>query len=468
LFLVSSDLNVPLKFDQSPARVKLSDLKEGQRWISVTARIVSIGIPRRFEKSPKDGFLLKILLCDDSNVIVPCTVWDYPIGSRILTGANAGTLIKTTNSYTKSNLDGSQSLNIPDSSGIEILAETSPIAKTIPSAEKLAVNLTTATSQKSALQVVRGVVAETPRRTEFTRSKDSTQRYFLSFSLEPEGGSKETTRIVLWGNANPAIQSLKVGDTITVAGLRSKSNSFQGQEQIELHGDDSTIVLEKWQDTRNFLLEELVQIEKYFVKGKEARSADSSPIPFVSRILSLSSARDENSAHLLVIDSSARKISLTALDGVGLNSSRLQIDDVVLCKPDSFDEIGLKAVCKKEGSIAKIKPERKDIPKSDSLQTQIEKLEPGNIVSLDAMALSETVAREIQTKEGSLVRRTEVTLADASGEIKLFAWRSLSKSLEGLKPGMRVLIRAAEVQSHEGKKFLLLKNYSSVEPREET
>jgi ssDNA-binding replication factor A large subunit len=474
LFLVASDLNVSLKFDQTPKRVTLRDLKDEQRGISIVARLLSIGLPRRFERSSdsKDGFLLKITVYDDTKMIVPCTVWDYGNGSKIITSMNPGTAVKISNCYTKAGIDGTQSLNIADTTEISILEESDTVAKQIPGPEILATTLEKAlVGETSRYQVIRAAIAEPVRKVEFTRSKDGSQRHFLSFSLKPsESQDASATRVVLWGNTNPVFEKFAPGETITLASLRARSNNFQGANQIELHGDDSTIVLEKWEETKSHLNFELEQLGRYFLNkdSQNTRTSSSALTPFVARILSVGTAvSGENSSHLLIMDSTKRIISLTAFDEAAKDSSILQTDDVILCKPDTFDEIGMRAVCKKSASLSKLKPERKDIPKSSSLVTLIEKFEPGSIVSLDAMTLSETVAREIQTKEGSLVRRTEISLADPSGEIMIFAWRSLSKHLEGLKPGMRVWIRAAEVQSHEGKKFLLLKNYSRIEPKEE-
>ncbi len=98
----------------------------------------------------------------------------------------------------------------------------------------------------------------------------------------------------------------------------------------------------------------------------------------------------------------------------------------------------------------------------DFLNSDISKLEPNSIVSLDCMILSASKSREVQTKEGP-VKRSEALLADPSGEIKLYAWRGLSKCLDDLSPGTRLWLHAVEVQSVEGKKFLVFKNYSRIE-----
>ncbi len=468
LFLVASDLNVALKFDPTPTRAKLSELQSDQREVSVIARIISIGIPRRFEKDSREGFLLKILLCDDSKKTTQATVWDYKVGLKIISSFSPGALVKITNCYTRAGIDGTPVLNIADTSEISSLDEGNAIANSIPLPKDLVVELDSV-SVGSGSQIVRGVVAEAVKRMQFTRAKDNSQSHFLSFSLNSSESSQKRIRVVIWGNSNPVIEKLAVGEAVSLGNVRPKMSGFQGSEEIELHGDDSTIVLEKWDETLHYLSQEMKSLEKYFQKSSDVIQKKASPqtLPFVARIVSTNTPSRESAAHFLLIDSRKRKISLTVLEDAASDAGGFQIDDVVLCKPDTFDEMGLRAVCKKKDSLSKLKPERKDIPLSDSLVSAIENIEPGAVVSVDAMTLAESVSREIQTKDGSLVRRSEVSLTDPSGEIMLFAWRSLSKTLEGLKPGIRLWVRAAEVQSHEGRKFLLLKNYSRIERKEE-
>jgi len=142
---------------------------------------------------------------------------------------------------------------------------------------------------------------------------------------------------------------------------------------------------------------------------------------------------------------------------------RFKIDDVVVCRPDSIDYVALKAICSKSGSVSKTAAVRPDIPRASSFVCTVEELdEKTRIVSVEVMCLSESLSREIQTKEG-IVKRAEVTVADHTGEIKAYAWRNLSKLLENFSPGERIILRGFEVQSFENKKFLVAKNYSQIE-----
>ena len=193
-----------------------------------------------------------------------------------------------------------------------------------------------------------------------------------------------------------------------------------------------------------------------------AQSKTTEPIPFVARVLSIGQkVEGGSSVRLLAIDSQGRKLSVTAAKDSIDDVSTLNVDDVIVCKPDSVDFLGLKASCSKRGSINKTASKREDIPRSGTLVKKIEKLEDPAIVSLEVMSLAESSSREIQTKDG-LVRRSELQVGDGTGEIRLFAWRELSKMLERIPAGEHLWLYCVEVQSHEGKKFLNLKNYSKI------
>jgi hypothetical protein len=469
LFLVASDLNIALKFDPSNRRTRFSELTSDQRGVTVVARILSIGVPKQFARVDREGFLLKILLFDESGTILSSTVWDYSIGKKIISEAGPGTAIKISNCYSRANLDGSQTINIAEGSALEFLKEGDSISEKIPTPQALAHDCSqvTSTMSKSPL-VVRGIIDETPQKVEFTRSRDNTQSHFLSFSLKSES-SASSVRVVIWANSNPALEKVGKSETITLANVRARQSNFQGSDSIELHGDDATIVLEKWSDTKSWLSQQLNELDNSFAKGA-GKTASQKQLPaFIGRILASDVVvQPTESAHFLIIDARGRKISITALDDAILEAAALKIDDLILCKPDTFDESGLRATCRTKASIAKLKVERKDIPQSEALLERIEQFAVGSIISLDSMVISEVQSREIQTKDGNFARRSEVSLADPSGEVTLYAWRNLSKSLDGLHPGMKILVRGAEVHEHEGKKFLLLKNYSRIDRRDES
>ncbi len=462
LFLVASDLGVSLRIDE--ARPKLEDLERGQDDVSLIVRIMSIGPARKFvRKSDSSTGSVSKLVVYDTTAIVPVNVWQPNFVTQLLaSGARPGSPIKMSKANVKEGPDGSRVLNLPERGVVEKIPDSDPFAAEIPRLESNVTEASKALGTKTPL-IVRGRINSQVRKSEFMR-KAGTPGHLTSFGLRPDGSDSEA-RVVLWENPNPVFEDLKEGELVTLLNVRAKESDFQGSRLLEFHGDDATLILEKWDETSKWMNELAMESAKE-LKGSTGSENKSEPKPllaFIARILSMGQQWEEekNSAHLLLCDSAKRKISLTALNEASRDASQLKVDDVIVCKPDSFDQIGLKAICTRALSLTKVKSERKDVPSSASLFLEVDRLIAPAIASLDVMSLSEASGREVQTKEG-LVKRTELSVGDPTGEIKIYAWRGLSKFLEKIPAGSRLKFHAVEIQSHEGKRFAVFKNYSRV------
>jgi hypothetical protein len=475
LFLVAADLGVTLK----PAlvdSVRLSDLQPEMNDLHLNTRVLSFGPPRMISRTAETllGFSFRIVLYDLSSTLA-MTVWNNNEAWKlILSTWRPGDGVRIKGAYTRTTKDGSRiSLFLSEKGSITRAEDQDQVISQIPSLSKRTVDLhqLRAIPQGTSVVVV-GNVSSLVRTSQFRR-KDGTDGSYTSFNLVSiEGDTNDSleTRVILWDNSNPEFEKLRIKERVTLLNVRPKTSDFQGTKTLELHGDGTTDILEHWDQTKAWLQEKFSLVLKRMPLGDKSGSVDNksqNPIPFIARVLSIGQSsieekKDLSPFHLLLIDSSKRLISATILKDAAQYVGDLRVNDVLICKPDSFDHIGLKVSCVRKGSLAVVKPERNDIPKSSFLICTIEKLEPNSLVSLDCMILSITPSRDLQTKEG-LVKRSEALLADPSGEIRLYAWRSLSKYLDGLSPGTRLWIHAVEVQSLEGKKFLVFKNYSRIE-----
>lgn len=464
LFLVASDLGVSLRIDET--RPKLEDLEKYQNDVSVIARILSIGPPKKFARKSDSsaGFVSKLIVYDSTSV-VPVSVWSPNIVAQLLeVGTGPGSAVKISKAYVREGPDGSHILNLSENGEVRVFPDSDPSALEIPKLEQKIMKTSEALKAQIPL-IVRGKIKGPVRRSEFTR-KTGTLSYLTSFGMMAEGFDSET-RVVLWENPNPIFEELKEGELVTLLNVRAKESGFQGSRSLELHGDEATIVLEKWDQTSKWISQLALGLGVDFKTNSRSQiPGDAKPqqvLAFVARIVSIGQQWDEekNAAHLLLCDSAKRKISLTALNDAARDVSELNVDDAIICKPDSLDQVGLKATCSRAGSLSKVRSERKDIPNSTTLLLEVERLVAPTIVSLDVMSLSEPSAREVQTKEG-LVKRTELAIGDPTGQIKIYAWRGLSKYLDKIPAGSRLKFEAVEIQSHEGKTFVVFKNYSRI------
>lgn len=480
LFLVAADLGVALK-PLINSKTNLPSIGEQRRDLSLTARVLSIGSPKIFTRKGDStvGFLGRIVLYDSVSMKT-FSIWNKDVFFRALQlNVHPGDAVRISGAYTNKSLDtSSNSLSLSEQSEIAKLEGDVDLAKSIPPIleKTIDVGQVDSSSLGSAL-IVKGRIANTIRSSEFTR-KDGTRSRYVSFSLAStiagiEGKTnRREIRVVIWNNSNPVFEKLQFGETVTLLNVRTRESDFSGIREIELHGNETTHILEHWDHSKIWLESEFFLVSKQLPKSERDDASDSATIhervsPFIARILSIGQERvtdkaSISSCHLLLNDSSKTKISVTALNDACNEAAKLQIDDVIVCRPDSFDQIGLRATCSKKASLLKVKPERNDIPKSRSLILKLDKLEPNSIASVDCMVLSVSPPRDVQTKEG-ILKRSEATVADPTGEIKLYAWRGLAKQLETLAPGTRLILHAAEVQSREGKKFLVFKNYTRIE-----
>ncbi|MHB8567759.1 MAG: hypothetical protein ACYC7D_07115 [Nitrososphaerales archaeon] len=454
LFLVASDLGVALNFESANS-TKLGDITPDVQSLSVRVTVLSHGPARSFSRKTdsKPGLLARLVIYDET-AACGVNLWDSKATIPVTIDLKPGDSINISNAYTRLGLDGSIVLNVGEKGSIEKIAsdeQAQPI-------EKRAVPIDIILEPARFL-IVKAVVKGRASSSSFIRSNGSSGN-LVSFTIGSETEPQREMRVVVWENANPVFQNLTAGEKITLLNLRSKLGRSMGEESIELHGDDTTSVLEYSDETLHWMKKNSSGATDLSGLPEKGKLKQGDPTSFIARILSIGQeSSDGSSVRLLLADSLKRKISTTVakedIDHLGVN-------DVVLCKPESIDYLAFKANCPRKGSLSRVGAKRPDIPDSSSLVTKIENLADGSTVSLEVMSLAESISREVQTKDG-VVRRSELQVGDPTGEIRLYGWRDLSKLLDKIPAGVRMWLLAVEVQSHEGRRFLNLKNYSRIE-----
>ena len=461
LFLVAADLGVILEYGhQLPT--SLAKLSKNDSSVTVACRILSFGPLKSFirKSDAARGALMRAVLYDNSGMM-SANFWD----KSALTLAQRdefrpGSLVKISNAYLREGLDGSLVINVGENGTLETCNDEETLRR-IRSLSDLTRSLSSVPENGGGL-VVSGVVAGDVKKITFTRNGSPSE--CTSFSICDGENRNVMRRVVLWGSSNPAISSIRDSDSVTLLNVKAKLASFQNTVSPEIHGDDTTVILELWDQTKNWLKESAESLEGLNQPVRITNGNVQGVLPFVARVVSI--RKSEGKVFALLVDSSGKRISATIAGEAVKKGISLGINALLICKPESLDmELG-KATFAKDDSLIESQSKRKDIPLSASLAASIENLGECGIVSLDAMCLTDTIEREIQTKDG-LVRRSEITVADHTGEIKVYGWRALSKILVGYSAGDKVIISAAEVQTHEGKKFIVLRNYSDISKNKE-
>lgn len=470
LFLVASDLGVTVDYDhQKPP--SLSKLESDSRSVTVVGRILSVGKPKIFTRKNDStkGLLSKLVIYDSSGAAI-VSVWDSAVMKLLdpVLKFKPGDVVKISEAYTRSGLDGRPELNIGEKTRFEKLQDSVNEGKKIESIEKLAVSPSTV-SDGGKFLIIRGKVNGEVMKNNFNRG-DGTVSSLVSFTISDELGTSGSTRVVVWNNSGPAFERIRDGDTVTLLNVRTRVSNFQNSTATEIHGDETTCIKEFYDETRTWLVEgskEFSESQAMLPPSGRSFANIQRPVPFVGRVISKRYSSADRKYHLLLLDSQKRRIYVTASEDATKNiGEEISHESVVLCRPDSIDQTGLKAMCISLNSITKVAAKRPDIPFGSTLFVKVEELpsEEGAVASLELICLNETVAREVQTKDG-LVKRSELNVADHTGEVRVYGWRNLSKMLEEFSPGDRIVLRAVETQTFEGRKFLVLKNYSTVEKK---
>lgn len=456
LFLVAAELGVNVDYKHETS-ASLASFSAGQNLQNLECRILSYSPPKTFvrKSDARRGFFVRAVLYDDSSVL-SASIWDrcaISVAQRDM--FRPGALVKISNAYVGVGLGNSPVLHIGDGATLEASNEDS-LSRRIRTLESLVTNVSALSENKGGM-VIRGVVEDEIKKFTFARANGSSSEY-TSFTICDQGDRKVKRRVVLWGFSNPAISLLSSSSAVTLVNIRSKLSSYQNVISPELHGDDATSILELWTETKAWMKQNAKSLDNAY-QSQENSVSSQKALPFVARVVSV--RKTDVKTYLLLIDSSERQIS-AMITGAALNkAAKLSINSLLICRPESLDLETGKVTFSKEDSIVESLSKRKDIPNAKSLVSTIENLGQSGIAFLDVMCLTDPVEREIATKEG-LVKRTEITVADHTGQIKVYGWRNLSRILEGRAAGDRFLLSAVEVQVHEGKKFIVLKNYSDI------
>ncbi len=464
LFLVAADLGVTLTYNVK-ALLKLNELNIDQKEVNSVARILSTGPPKKYTRENDSAIAFRArLIIYDETATSSVTLWDNK-ATLIATDPifSPGNAIKISNAYVKEGLNGLPVINAGEQTTFELVGEGDANARLIPRLDQLVNSPESISGEKNGL-IVAGRISSEIKRNDFQR-KDGTQSFLYTFTLTSEKSTSQI-RVVIWENHSPVFQKSSRDENVTFLNLRSRKGGIADTNLLELHGDETSIILERWRETQEWYRKSVTDIlgsnsPSESVSGSLIRKNSVGSLPFVARIFCIALAVGGESAHALIIDSSRRKIVLNLLGDALSNARELQEDDVVICKPDSFDQVNLRATCSKKGSVFKVKSRREDIPKSSSLLSRIDKLESGNLVSVEVMTLTSSILKEIPTKEG-IVKRAELSVADPTGEIKVYSWRNLARHLEKIPAGTKLSLKGLEVQTYEGRKFLLVKNYSEI------
>ena len=416
LFLVAGELGVSLQSADPSADMSINDLYIGANDVTVVARVLAVYPTSAYKKKDGGAGKYKRLVLFDGHQAARLTAWDEKAEEIEKSEVGPGVAVRVANGYVKQGLDGKPNLNLGRRGRIEVLADEKAYAKLVPLsavAEKLS-----RINQEKQFMAVECVVASEPRYSEFVRSDGSPGSLF-QFGVLGEG--KMQFRMVIWSpTAKP---ELKPGQKVMVTNVRSKRTT--GGE-FELHGDaGSTIVLQ----TK--------------VASEELRVASVNVGPLATIVLALDRGG---------------KVRLVE---VGPSGGEIERDQVVGVKPDSESDGRL--YCRTPGSFEVVGDE--SFPALESLTTKLrDAKDEASQIMVEVIALSHGTVDDVNLRDGTTVKKGELTVGDDTSEIKLVAWREQSGKLSGIQPGERLrIVGASPKATRLGAWVLQVSNLTAIE-----
>jgi len=417
LFLIASDLGASLN-EQLKVEMGLKDLYVGAKEITLETRVMNVYPAKQFSRKDGSQFLLRTMTVYDSDSRAKVKLWDEKANLPGIENLKPGDLIKIIKAYVKSDMTGTPIINVGSGSTLE----TSEVQSNIPTLDSITEDISMIKENQQNL-VVAGTLDGNVRISEFTNFKGQRGK---ALHLQLKGNDGVSKRVVLW-NADESIlpKMITSGAKTRLIGVRTK----KGQQGIELHGDEGTVIE---------------------IEGKEE-------IQFIAvRILSLTK-NDSGNILILGMEQNKRLVNITDYSNI---SKDLKVDDIIECMPTKM--YGNSITLENDSFVRKISDER--MPSISDLRTKIRDIKPSDgLYCIEAIILKMPERREIQTKTGESVSLSEMFIEDETGQIWLKGWRNQARMLDNFSQGEIITVIGVTAKvGLEGRTELFLTPFSNI------
>lgn len=429
LFLVAADLGI--SFENTPqSQVGIKDLYVGARDINLSVRILSIYPIRKYtRKDSEDQIENRTLTVFDQDGGIRVKLWNKLAHGPDELRLKPGDLVRITNGYIKSGLDGKPVVNLGESSNIELESEN---RESIPDLESIKLDVDKVTTEQEHI-VIDGIIKSAPRIVEFSDPRGEVKKSLQT--ILSNGDSTRNLRVAIWNvSENNIPRILNVNSRVRIIGARIKQANLQyGNGDLEIHGDEGTVI--------------------------EAIDKQANYDVITVRIISKGNADNFGRINLFGIDKDKNILTMVVDDklmppGITTNSviegfpSRVFGNSLIFSQKDSYVK------CVENNSIPKLEDTISKIRNMDKV---------GDIYIVEAIVLQQPNSVQVNTRTGGLVSVTDTLIGDDTGEIRLVGWRENSGELDKIKVGDRIRVIGAILNAgRDGKHELTLKRDSLV------
>ena len=366
LFLIASDYGVTLT--ESPkTEINLKDLYAGAKDISLEARVLNVSPTKEFSRKDGSTFNLRTMTVYDSESTASVKLWDEKANLPCIENLKPGDLIKITQAYVKSDLDGSATINIGSGSNIETIDTESQI----PIIDKITKDISELQEGQKDL-VVSGMIDGIISGMQFTNSKGQPGK---ALRMRLKGKDNTAMRVVLWGKDESLIPNMiSQSANVKLLGVRVKS----GNQELEIHGNEST----------------MIEIEG----GKEAE-------PIIARILSI--VVTEAGKNMIIAADSKKNIY--NISDFSNSTSDCVEGDVIECMPS---KVYSNLITLDENSFVRKLDNDETIPSLAKIRTKISDVKVDGTYCIESIVLKAPERREVQTKSGESIALSEMFFVD--------------------------------------------------------
>ena len=429
LFLVAADLGI--SFENTPqSQVRIKDLYVGARDINLSVRILSIYPIRKYtRKDSEDQIENRTLTVFDRDGSIRVKLWNKLAHGPDELRLKPGDIVKITNGYIKSGLDGKPVVNLGESSNIELESEN---RESIPDLESIKLDVDMVTTEQEHV-VIDGVIKSAPRIVEFSDPRGEVKKSLQT--ILSNGDSTRNLRVAIWNvNENNIPRILNVNSRVRIIGARIKQANLQyGNGDLEIHGDEGTVI--------------------------EAIDKQGNYDVITVRIISNGNPDNFGRINLFGIDKDKNILTMVVDDK--LMPPGITTNSVIEGFPSRV--FGNSLIFSQENSYVK-HVENNSIPKLEDTISKIRNMDKvGVIYIVEAIVLQQPNSVQVNTRTGGLVSVTDTLIGDDTGEIRLVGWRENSGELDKIKVGDRIRVIGAILNAgRDGKHELTLKKDSLV------
>jgi replication factor A1 len=335
-------------------------------------------------------------------------------------------LIKITQAYVKSDLDGSATINIGSGSNIETIDTDSQI----PLIDKITKDISELQEGQKDL-VVSGMIDGIISGMQFTNSRGQPG---TALRMRLKGKDNSAMRVVLWGKDESLIPNMiSQSANVKLLGVRVKSSN-QGNQELEIHGNEST----------------MIEIEG----GKETE-------PIIARILSI--AVTEAGKNMIVAADSKKNIY--NISDFSNSTSDCIEGDVIECMPS---KVYGNSITLDENSFVRKLDNDETIPSLAKIRTKISDVKVDGTYCIESIVLKVPERREVQTKSGESIALSEMFVEDDTGQIWIKGWRIQAKLIDKCELGEIISITGLNAKSNnfgEGRIELFLTAHSKIKKK---